>query len=540
MSYDSGGSMSTFGDRRGDGGKAGDTSTLRGDGLAELGGGVVNDTNDTFTSPPFRGGGGGAHSPYAFADHAEVVEQQYEMERSRERERRLNLGFAPAQYPPYQFANTSRSPRGGARGGEGDVSAKRSRPSYNSDEDVQPTRAFGASPGTKRAMSEMMATNLLRLNVSPTGAASPTGGPGAYPELSLSLSSDGGLASAPGAVAGGWPHAHGQGQSQGQGRGQEQGQGSGAGSAVAPSGESTGGGDSQARGGGVDWLFGSVCSRSISLCEARGLPLTCEGAAYGSFQAPPSPFGLQLARAPAGRTSVTPPGAIQASVRTHGRDKMLCGVDADKSDESEQQLTSPGKQSPVHSAFLSGVCGDGFKLTFAPSPTATAPGGGTHDMHTSQPQQQLVLPELLLRRRSALSQQLSAGIPVGLAALGTPTASSSNFLLGSGGTAGDLSAMMPSSPSAEMSPRSDLRKQAILNRASLMHATGPSPSPKYGGGSYPSVTSPTSPSSPRSLTPASPAMAAVPDEKMAARDIEGNDDRGRLGDTHEFDMDTPI
>lgn len=50
---------------------------------------------------------------------------------------------------------------------------KRTRPLVVDDE-VQPTRAFGASPGTKRALSELMANNLLRLNVSPMDT-SPSG-----------------------------------------------------------------------------------------------------------------------------------------------------------------------------------------------------------------------------------------------------------------------------------------------------------------------------------------------------------------------------
>ena len=50
---------------------------------------------------------------------------------------------------------------------------KRSRP-HAPDDDVQPTRLFGASPGTKRALSELMANNLLRLNVSPMDT-SPSG-----------------------------------------------------------------------------------------------------------------------------------------------------------------------------------------------------------------------------------------------------------------------------------------------------------------------------------------------------------------------------
>lgn len=50
---------------------------------------------------------------------------------------------------------------------------KRPRP-LAPDDEVQPTRLFGASPGTKRALSELMANNLLRLNVSPMDT-SPSG-----------------------------------------------------------------------------------------------------------------------------------------------------------------------------------------------------------------------------------------------------------------------------------------------------------------------------------------------------------------------------
>ena len=67
---------------------------------------------------------------------------------------------------------------------------KRPRPLIPDDE-VQPTRAFGASPGTKRALSELMANNLLRLNVSPMDTSSPSGG------LSTTPPSDSGVGVSP-------------------------------------------------------------------------------------------------------------------------------------------------------------------------------------------------------------------------------------------------------------------------------------------------------------------------------------------------------
>ena len=64
--------------------------------------------------------------------------------------------FAPDS--GYQFADTSRGVR---------IPPKRRRTEsfLGPDDDVQPTRAFGASP--KRALSELMANNLQKLNVSP-------------------------------------------------------------------------------------------------------------------------------------------------------------------------------------------------------------------------------------------------------------------------------------------------------------------------------------------------------------------------------------
>ena len=391
------------------------------------------------------------------------------------------------------------------------------------------------APGTKRALSEMMANNLLRLNVSPTGA---------HPATS---SGDGGLASSTGVGPGGWHHA----------------QGLAPGGSLTPpscgSGGGGGGGGGGVGGGGGGWAIGSVSPRSTSLSDVWGLPL--------SIQAPPSPFGglLPGGGAPAGGggyAAAAVPGGMQASTgtqggrgdamavpmsmnmspgggmcssptahhggRMHGEASAPGGVEFGASDE--QLLTTPAK-SPV-----SGGSG-GFETTFLQSPTA--PGGGTaQDMFTSQPQQQL-----LLRRRSALSQQLSGSLPVGLPALGTLNMPPTHFHLGAGGAAGDNSTMMPSSPSADVSPRSDLRKQAILKRASLMHATGLSPSPRncsQGGGftGNPSATSPTSPSSLRLLQGVSTADDAI-DLMLASPAVTVAHDGKTMDDTHEFDMDTP-
>ena len=70
--------------------------------------------------------------------------------------------FAPDS--GYQFADTSRGVR---------IPPKRQRSEsfLGPDDDVQPTRAFGASP--KRALSELMANNLQKLNVSRLQCRSP-------------------------------------------------------------------------------------------------------------------------------------------------------------------------------------------------------------------------------------------------------------------------------------------------------------------------------------------------------------------------------
>lgn len=577
MSYDSGGS--TCGGRfcrGGDGIKTDDTSGgLRsGDGFAGAGGGTASDTNDTFTSPPFRGGlgrsggGGGVHNPYYnFADHVDVVEQQYE------KERQLSHGFATAQHQPYQFANTSRSPRGGAGRGAGRGAAdsvrvcilKRPRPSYTSDDDVQPTRAFGASPGTKRALSEMMANDLLRLNVSPTGAS---GGSGAH--QAMSPDAHGGLSSSTGAGSrpGVWHHA-----ALGAGKGRGQGQDNGGDASLTSGGFSIppscdgGGGDSGGGDGG--WPISPL---STSLSDVLGVPLAVGGrGAHGSIQAPPSPFGLLPVGATAGGGyALTVPGGIQSSMQTRGRDAttVLMSIEAGggicshchhgsapdgvEFDASEEQLTmmTPAK-SPVSGKFGPSSGSGEFETTYLQS--STTPRGGTQVVFTPQPQQQLVLPELMLRRRSALSQQLGGSLPTGLPVLGTLNMPSSNFLLGSGGTTGDNSTMTPSSPSADMSPRSDLRKQAILKRASFhVHANytrqSLSPSPRNGsqylqsGGFNPSATTPTSPPSLTHLMLATSTVAISRDGKMIDHAINADDgqDNSQTDGSHDFDMDTPI
>jgi len=192
MSYDSGSDL-TMGMGGGGGtarlAKAGEhASGPGGGGLAPTGTFAAPET-DTFTSPPFRGG---VRSPYnTFGDHADVVAEHYEQVRRLSHgggaspmgtsqqyqfantNRRDGGGASPTGISQqYQFANTSRRGSGdgvgggGLGGGAADMSVrvpKRSRSEcYYSDDDVMPTRAFGAgSPGTKRYLSEMMASNLL-------------------------------------------------------------------------------------------------------------------------------------------------------------------------------------------------------------------------------------------------------------------------------------------------------------------------------------------------------------------------------------------
>ena len=548
MSYDSEGG-STFGGRVGDGGKTDDTSAVDGDGLRSGGNGLATGVggSDTFTSPPFRGnlrrsvggdhGDGEMHTPYNFAD---VVEQQYFRERGESHD------FIAAQHQPFHFANAGRSPRGGTGTGTESGAAdmlvrvripkKRPRPSYTSDDEVQPTRPFGASPGTKRALSEMMANNLLRLNVSPTAVLGDSGS-GAHAIMS---SDGGGLVSENGGglgSVGGWHYtAHVQ-------------SGSDAaltlgGSSTPPSSGAADGVDSRGEGGCIGW---HISPRSKLPSDAWGLPPAgCSGrSTHGSvLQEPPTllPFGLMPAGAPAsgGYAALTSGGDQSTMGPTQGRDastsvipmSIAAGVDICSPDNphhrrtrgttsapggggvefdtpDERQLTTPAKSAVGGKFSPSGGTGD-MEAPIQQSPTT--PGGGAgvgaQDMFILQPQQPLVLPELLLRRKSALSQQLSGSLPVGLPVLGTLNTTSSNFLVNTGGATGETSTMMPSSPSADMSPRSDLRRQAILKRAS-MHASGLSPSRRNGSTFNSSATSPTSPSSLRLLMLAAPTTVGI-------------------------------
>jgi hypothetical protein len=252
--------------------------------------------------------------------------------------------------------------------------------SHLSDDDVQPTRLFGASPGTKRALSEMMAKDLQRLNVSPAAAA----GAG---ERDLRVrernSFDGGAAASASAWATTQPHA------------------------VTP----------RASWEGID---------------ADASPWA-------------SSFGV-----------VSPGAAAAADGRlTTWNDASPMSTEKDAFDDANDADAAPGSVVSVMSVDA-----------FSPSPHS-----------------RLVLPESIARRRSALSQQLreASCLPEGLP---PGTVGSSRGFFGGGGAesrdaaAAGAPAFLPPSPSGEVSPRSDLRKQAILKRVSLaahampmMHAT---------------------------------------------------------------------
>lgn len=561
MSYDSGGSINTSGGRCGGGDKTGEMSEgARGNQLAGSTGGVASDTNDTFTSPPFRGvgglrrGDGTDHGAYTFAVHADVVEQQYE------RGRRPSHAFTTAQHPPTQFMNTRRSSCEGASNGSMDIPKrrvpKRHRPSYTSDDDVQPTRAFGASPGTKRALSEMMANDLLRLNVSPTGSVSPSGGTGAH----MAHLSNGNSASSSGMEPGGWHHTQGGGASAviigfstptscvnvGEG-----------------SGDHGGASDGDGGGGIGSWPFGLVSPRCKSPSHAWASTLTGgDGMTHETTQLQPSTFGFPLSGASRGGYAATNLDGMHeshASMGTHGRDVVAVPMNMPGDDGigspgiyhgriknemsppgreknhyafNDQELTTPAK-SPV-SVEDGDLGSDRFESVFPRGTTAF--GGSVQDVFALQPQQYAV-PELLLRRRSALFQQPGGGPSTGLPVLCTVNNASSTFQLGSGGTMGENCMVLPSSPSADMSPRSDLRKQAILKRASLMHTTGLSPTPRIGsqgGGFLVYNTSAVLLPSPK-LTRTS--ASAAHDRKIIHSDGENLD---LEDDVQEFNMDTPI
>jgi hypothetical protein len=113
---------------------------------------------------------------------------------------------------------------------------------------------------------------------------------------------------------------------------------------------------------------------------------------------------------------------------------------------------------------------------------------------------------LLLRRRSALSQQLAKPLP--------PLNTLNTFVAPSFVLPADVSMVLPSSPSADPSPRTDLRKQAIMKRVSMLHST-PSREPN----SRDAPTSPTAAFHPRFFLPA----AEKEDEKA------GHDDEDHPG-----------
>ena len=287
-------------------------------------------------------------------------------------------GGAGSRWSPYGFAEPAELGPGGAS-----MSTRLKRPrssSHLSDDDVQPTRLFGASPGTKRALSEMMAKDLQRLNVSPAAAA----GAG---ERDLRVrernSFDGGAAASASAWATTQPHA------------------------VTP----------RASWEGID---------------ADASPWA-------------SSFGV-----------VSPGAAAAADGRlTTWNDASPMSTEKDAFDDANDADAAPGSVVSVMSVDA-----------FSPSPHS-----------------RLVLPESIARKRSALSQQLreASCLPEGLP---PGTVGSSRGFFGGGGAesrdaaAAGAPAFLPPSPSGEVSPRSDLRKQAILKRVSLaahampmMHAT---------------------------------------------------------------------
>lgn len=366
MSYESGGGSADGGGRASAGGSAGHHDVRRGKDERN------NDYEhqSTFTSPPFRGAGPG-DTPTAH-----------------------HLGKSA-----YRFADTSRSPRRSLDGRRsvdgsdltttsGGVRVPKRPRSHASDDDVQPTRAFGASPGTKRALSELMANNLLRLNVSPMDTASPSGG-----------------------------------------------------------------------------SAGDVT--------------------------PPSSFASAFVN-PFGAAEDTAEGARGTDAwGTNG---------ADATDEERVGAESPSARTSSNPAV---------KITgFAPSPMSEdGPASGSVQDVAAVALQASTGGETLFdrRRRSFLSQQLSGALPAtGLTALtaaGAMRVPPSSSLFGTLSSMEAASVATPSSPSAEPSPRSDLRKQAILGsakRASLLQ--GGLPLTGFAGLSRAFGTSP--PPQPRRLLPA--------------------------------------
>ena len=337
----------------------------------------------TFTSPPFRGARPG-DSPTAH-----------------------HLGKSA-----YRFADTSRSPRRSLDGRRsvdgsdltttsGGVRVPKRPRSYASDDDVQPTRAFGASPGTKRALSELMANNLLRLNVSPMDTASPSGG-------------SAGDSTPPSSLASAFVNPFGMAEDTTEG------------------------------------------ARGTEAWGTNGADATDEEGRVG-------------AESPSARTSPNPPVKVTGFT---------------PSPMSEDEPASGSVQDVAAVALQASMGGETL---------------------------------FDRRRRSYLSQQLS-GAPqaTGLTALTATRAlrvPPSSRLFGTLSSMEAASVAMPSSPSAEPSPRSDLRKQAILGsakRASLLQ--GGLPLTGFAGLSRAFGTSP--PPQPRRLLPA--AIAEV--EEMSDDD----------------------
>ena len=93
---------------------------------------------------------------------------------------------------------------------------------------------------------------------------------------------------------------------------------------------------------------------------------------------------------------------------------------------------------------------------------ASFPSATGHEMNPGQTWDTSSEKIFLLRRRSALSQQLARPLPP----LVAPSFVAPSFVLPA-----DVSMVLPSSPSADPSPRTDLRKQAIMKRMSLLHST---------------------------------------------------------------------
>ena len=291
--------------------------------------------------------------------------------------------FAPDS--GYQFADTSRGVR---------IPPKRQRSEsfLGPDDDVQPTRAFGASP--KRALSELMANNLQKLNVSP---------------VAMSISPDD-------------------------------------------------------RGG---FRFPWQGTRS---------PRVSDGAASPSST---TPFG--------GTAAATMD--TSASAMSTGRSESDKDVDDKEDTESVERRVSATPTDRGLASF----------------PSATG-----HEMNPGQTwdtsSEKIVVPDsLLLRRRSALSQQLARPLPP----LVAPSFVAPSFVLPA-----DVSMVLPSSPSADPSPRTDLRKQAIMKRMSLLHST-----PNREFKTRDPQTSPTAAFHPRFFLP-----AAAKEDGKACEDDEDHPD----------------